>query len=777
MPVSTNILKLESIDTVLDKNMTGKSFIEITAGIGENNLKKIDDFAEKTNLAITDIMESPSVIYVRGEKESDGVYTADASAIKKLIRNGIYIVSLDEENNVGSVSIRINGIVTVELNKLDMISNTYIPLEIGDMPKNTECIFRYNAVSFVMISNNALTLEGKDITDIVLKKEVIDDVVSENTDLPLSALQGKLLDEKIDDLNTALDTKIDTTKTELQENIDLKAPIESPTFTGIVSGVTGEMVGLGELTNDIQVRRDEMGVANGVATLDDAGLVFSSQLPSYVDDVLEFDSFDLFPTVGENGKIYVDTTTNLTYRWSGTQYIEISKSLALGETSTTAYPGDKGKKNADDIVSLKTDLASEIVDRTQGDTNTLASSKTYTDTSISNHNTATASHSVEMNKKAPLASPAFTGSPTAPTAPVNNNGIIIANTAFVNTAISNHNTATASHSTEMNKKANLTLDNVTNTTINTKAKESGMQPFLYMECTGNGNPNFVLTPLKAQTTLDYTKPYPIIFKPSATILATSVFSLPHSSQSTSNYIPYIGQNALSSYPRTIHPSQYIYAIVALGENRIYLQESSSIGYDASQIVNIYGNLRLKNSSNFGNKINFGDSENAYIHEDTDNHLLIKCTNGVAIRSVNQPITIGRDAAPEIIKIGNDNIALYSGTEIAKNSLVNVTDATFKSKGITAGLVPKSTKASATLSTGSWSGSSPPYTHFVGVGGVTTTSVQEIKLPASATLAQIEAAQAANIQDGGQAINQIILKAWGEKPTINIPIEIIIRGDL
>ena len=72
------------------------------------------------------------------------------------------------------------------------------------------------------------------------------------------------------------------------------------------------------------------------------GTVPQSALPSYVDDVVEYSSKSSFPTTGETGKIYVDTSTNLTWRWSGTSYVEISPSLALGETSSTAYRGDRG---------------------------------------------------------------------------------------------------------------------------------------------------------------------------------------------------------------------------------------------------------------------------------------------------------------------------------------------------------------------------------------------------------------------------------------------------
>lgn len=86
----------------------------------------------------------------------------------------------------------------------------------------------------------------------------------------------------------------------------------------------------------------EKGAPGGVAELDENGLVLASQLPSYVDDVEEHDSLSDFPVTGESGKIYVATDTSLTYRWAGSGYVEISPSIALGETSSTAYRGDRG---------------------------------------------------------------------------------------------------------------------------------------------------------------------------------------------------------------------------------------------------------------------------------------------------------------------------------------------------------------------------------------------------------------------------------------------------
>lgn len=104
-----------------------------------------------------------------------------------------------------------------------------------------------------------------------------------------------------------------------------------------------------ELNSKVQEFIDSKGAPNGLASLNESGIIPSAQLPSYVDDVIEVDTFSNLPGTGESGKIYIVQDTNLTYRWSGTAYVEISKSLALGETSSTAYPGDKGKATTDKL--------------------------------------------------------------------------------------------------------------------------------------------------------------------------------------------------------------------------------------------------------------------------------------------------------------------------------------------------------------------------------------------------------------------------------------------
>lgn len=88
---------------------------------------------------------------------------------------------------------------------------------------------------------------------------------------------------------------------------------------------------------------DTQNALGNKADLDGSGKVPSHQLPSFVDDVVPVVDYASLPSPGETGKIYITNDDNKTYRWSGLAYVEISASLALGETSSTAYRGDRGK--------------------------------------------------------------------------------------------------------------------------------------------------------------------------------------------------------------------------------------------------------------------------------------------------------------------------------------------------------------------------------------------------------------------------------------------------
>lgn len=116
------------------------------------------------------------------------------------------------------------------------------------------------------------------------------------------------------------------------------------------------------IADDNVVHVEDKGIANGVATLDENGNIPSSQLPSYVDDVLDgsYDSdndrfLDLDGNVytPESGKIYIDVEKRITYRWSGSTYVDIGSSLTLGTNSSTAFPGDRGLTLEEKVAAIE----------------------------------------------------------------------------------------------------------------------------------------------------------------------------------------------------------------------------------------------------------------------------------------------------------------------------------------------------------------------------------------------------------------------------------------
>ena len=175
------------------------------------------------------------------------------------------------------------------------------------------------------------------------------------------------------------------------------------TITPAWGSVTGKPTTLAGYGISDAVASSKLGAANGVATLDASGRVPTSQLPSYVDDVLEFASLAGFPVTGETGKIYVDLTTNKTYRWSGTAYVYITS----GAVDSVA-----GKTGV--VVLVKADVGLGSVDNT----------------SDANKPVSTAQQAA-LNLKANLASPTFTGVPAVPTAGAGTNTTQAASTAYV----------------------------------------------------------------------------------------------------------------------------------------------------------------------------------------------------------------------------------------------------------------------------------------------------------------------------------------------------------
>lgn len=179
----------------------------------------------------------------------------------------------------------------------------------------------------------------------------------------IASVQASISTEATNRLNA--DTKLTTDlSTEVNNRISADSAL-SASITTAQASLTAETIARTnadtqlaedisqEITDRTQAVANEATARLALKTAVDASLALkadlvsgkipASQLPSYVDDVIEVVLFTDLPAEGEAGKIYVVKNTNLTYRWTGTDYIEISKSLAIGETDSTAYRGDRGK--------------------------------------------------------------------------------------------------------------------------------------------------------------------------------------------------------------------------------------------------------------------------------------------------------------------------------------------------------------------------------------------------------------------------------------------------
>ena len=219
------------------------------------------------------------------------------------------------------------------------------PLEYDSTPTaNSTKLVNSGAIYTALVSLQT-TLEGyADTADLNLSKTL---------NASISALNGELTSH-------AGDTTKHITSTERQtwNGKQNKLTFDSTPTSGSTNPVTSQ--GIRNALNQkaasnhnhdgTYVKETDVGANGGVTPLGADGKIDAQYLPSYVDDVIEgtLTNTTTFTSGGsavtpETGKIYVDTTTNKSYRWSGSRYVEVGGGVALGETSSTAYRGDRGK--------------------------------------------------------------------------------------------------------------------------------------------------------------------------------------------------------------------------------------------------------------------------------------------------------------------------------------------------------------------------------------------------------------------------------------------------
>lgn len=326
------------------------------AQIGLGNVDNTSDLnkpiSTATQIAL-DVLTTGSNNYVHPVNHAPSIIAQDSTNrfvtdIEKVTWNG------KAETSVATTSV--NGLMSIiDKTKLDTIEanaevNNISDINATDLTDGGDTTLHYHATDrnrtnhtgtqlASTISDFASTVRSTVLTGLTTTTNV----VISATDTVLSAL-GKLQKQITDNLSTLTShtgntsNPHSTTKAQVGlGNVDNTSDTNKPISSAAQSAL------------DSKINTSQKGVANGVAQLDANGLVPSSQLPSYVNDILEYTSNALFPATGEAGIIYLNTTTNLTYRWSGTVYAEVSPSIALGETSSTAYAGDKGKTTTDKV--------------------------------------------------------------------------------------------------------------------------------------------------------------------------------------------------------------------------------------------------------------------------------------------------------------------------------------------------------------------------------------------------------------------------------------------
>lgn len=287
-----------------------------------------------------------NTIYSNATTESDGLMSSDdknkldgiADGANNYIHpdytaktNGLYKVTIDEKGHVSETS---------SVTKAD-ITALGIPGENTAYGTATDKALGVTKLYSSVGENTDGSITQKSMTDILSKKAEI------THDHTISNITG--LQDSLDTKAAKTHTHVISDVADLQSTLDGKAPSvhthDDRYYTETeIDTKLAKKSDSGHIHSAADITSGTLGAdrlpAIPVGKL--SGVIDSSNLPSYVDDVLEYDTVSDFPKTGEAGKIYVATTTNLTYRWSGTGYVEISPSLALGTTSSTAYRGDLG---------------------------------------------------------------------------------------------------------------------------------------------------------------------------------------------------------------------------------------------------------------------------------------------------------------------------------------------------------------------------------------------------------------------------------------------------
>lgn len=267
------------------------------------------------------------VLAAQGEIEA--LESVDASQGAAIINYGLRIAAVEDENATQSTTLAAYGTDIAALESADSALDTRLTADEVVIGEHTTDIGGLEARALT-IESNISTLQD-DVSGLEISQLTQDGRLTtlESSDTAIGSLSTRVTGTETQ--NTVQDWQISTLSgavTALTTTVSGKA---DAVHTHTISDVTG-------LQPALDGKADLVG-----------GLIPASQLPAYVDDVLEFPTFVDFPAVGESGKLYLaGDRVNKIYRWAGSGYADITgDSLVLGETSSTAYRGDRGKEAYD----------------------------------------------------------------------------------------------------------------------------------------------------------------------------------------------------------------------------------------------------------------------------------------------------------------------------------------------------------------------------------------------------------------------------------------------
>lgn len=154
-------------------------------------------------------------------------------------------------------------------------------------------------------------------------------------------------------------------------------------------------------------------------------------------------------------------------------------------------------------------------------------------------------------------------------------------------------------------------------------------------------------------------------------------------------------------------------------------------------------------------INTDAANKAYVDTSVSTKQSKITTNGILKGDGTGTVTAAEETEVELVEVTADSIGAASKEYVDS--------------------VATGTTLSVTLASASWAGTAAPYTYTISNSAITTTSTQEVSPATDITADQLTALQSANIIDGGQAAGSMTLKAFGEKPSVDIPVRIIVKG--